>query len=205
MIKEKLSFVWNYFKGLSSKNFILYLLLIFFFWLGLFVVKNIVLSFFLAFLMIGLWKVLKGMSWLNFAYLLFGFGELKILAFWLQPLILVFLFVLFFVLVFKKLILDEQINQLLSYFLITGWILLSYGLYFYLNWNFTLSFLIYLSGFCLFSYFNFLLLEKRGAINYWVFILVNLEFYLLLHYLSLKGLQFSGLVLLLQYLLLNFI
>jgi len=172
---------------------------------NLFFFKSILLSIVLVLLWIFIWKFLMGMSWLNFVYLLLGFFELKMLGLWFNVLWLVFLSIIFLILIFRKIILDKKSNQLLSYFITTGWILMSYGLYFYLNWPFTLSFVIYLVGLLLISYFNFLMREKKIAVNYWIFILLNLEFYLILNYLSLNGLQFGSLILLLEYLILYFV
>jgi hypothetical protein len=127
------------------------------------------------------------------------------LGLWFNTISLVVLSIIFLTLIFRKIILDKKSNQLLSYFITTGWILMSYGLYFYLNWPFTLSFVIYLIGLSVISYFNFLMLDKKIALNYWIFILLNSEFYLIINYLSLNGLQFGSLVLLLEYLILYFV
>ncbi|MGC8651096.1 MAG: hypothetical protein ACP5RX_00465 [Minisyncoccia bacterium] len=145
------------------------------------------------------------MSWLNFIYLLLGLFELKILVLWLNLMVSIVLALIFLVLVFRKLILETKSNQWLSYFLTTGWILMSYGLYFFLNWPFFLSFLIYLFGLLVISYFDFMMREKKMSLNYGVFILLNLEVYWLLTYLSLNSLQFGSLILVLEYLILYFV
>jgi len=152
-----------------------------------------------------IWKVIAGMSWLSFSYLLLGYIELRILANWLRPfwvIAIAFIFLWFF---FRKIILNKKSSQFLSYFITTGWILMSYGLYFYLNWSFFVSFLIYLLGLTLISYLNFLSLEKEISLNYLVYLLLNLEVYWMLSYFSLNGLQFGGLILLFQYLILHFV
>ena len=152
-----------------------------------------------------IWKTIVGMSWLSFSYLLLNYIELRILANWLKPfwLIVIALILLWFF--FKKIILNKKSSQFLSYFIITGWILMSYGLYFYLNWPFFVSFLIYLLGLILISYLNFMSLEKEISLNYLVYLLLNLEAYWMISYLSLNGLQFGGLILLFQYLILYFV
>ena len=152
-----------------------------------------------------IWKIIAGMSWLNFSYLLLGYIELRILANWLRPFLLIVIALGLLWLFFRKIILDKKSSQFLSYFIITGWILMSYGLYFYLNWPFFVSFLIYLSGLIPVSYLNFLSSEKEISLNYLVYLLLNLEAYWLLSYLSLNGLQFGGLILLFQYLILYFV
>jgi len=151
------------------------------------------------------WKIIAGVSWLNFSYLLLGYIELRILANWLKPFWLIMIALILLWIFFRKIILNKKSNQVLSYFITTGWILMSYGLYFYLNWPFFISFLIYLLGLTLISYLNFLSLEKEISLNYLVYLLLNLEAYWLLSYLSLNGLQFGGLILLLQYLILHFV
>jgi len=145
------------------------------------------------------------MSWLNFSYLSLSYIELRILANWLKSFWLIVIALSFLWLFFRKIILNKKSSQFLSYFIITGWILMSYGLYFYLNWPFFISFLIYLSGLILVSYLNFLSLEKEISLNYLIYLLINLEAYWLFSYLSLTGLQFGGLILLFQYLILYFV
>jgi len=152
-----------------------------------------------------IWKIIVGMSWLSFSYLLLGYIELRILANWLKPFWLIIIALILLWLFFRKSILNKKSSQFLSYFITTGWILMSYGLYFYLNWLFFVSFLIYLLGLTLISYLNFLSLEKEISLNYLVYLLLNLEAYWMLSYLSLNGLQFGGLILLFQYLILYFV
>lgn len=159
----------------------------------------------IIFLFILLWKIFNGMSWLNFAYLLLGYIELRGLASWLKPIWMITLTLLFLWVFFRKIILDKKSSQLLSYCIATGWILMSYGLYFYLNWMFFVSLLIYLLGLALIAYLNFLNLEKERSLNYLVYLLLNVEAYWMFSYLSLDGLQFGSLILLFQYLILNFV
>ena len=153
-----------------------------------------------------LWKIVVGMSWLNFSYLLLGYLEMRVLANWFNVWWLIPLFVILLILFFKKIITDnKKSSQFLSYFISTGWILVSYGLYFYLNQPFFVSLMIYLGGLVLISYLNFLNLDKEISINFLIYLLINLEIYCLLSYLSLNGLQFGALILLLQYFLLHFV
>ena len=153
-----------------------------------------------------LWKIVVGMSWLNFSYLLLGYLEMRVLANWFNVWWLIPLLVILLILFFKKIITDnKKSSQFLSYFISTGWILISYGLYFYLNQPFFISLMIYLGGLILISYLNFLNLDKEISINFLIYLLINLEIYCLLSYLSLNGLQFGALILLLQYFLLHFV
>ncbi|MFA5392454.1 MAG: hypothetical protein WC306_02035 [Candidatus Paceibacterota bacterium] len=152
-----------------------------------------------------IWKTIVGMSWLSFSYLLLGYIELRVLANWLKPFWLIIIALILLWLFFRKIILNKKSSQFLSYFITTGWILMSYGLYFYLNWPFFVSFLIYLLGLTIVSYLNFLSLEKEISLNYLIYLLLNLEAYWMLSYLSLNGLQFGGLILLFQYLILYFV
>lgn len=159
----------------------------------------------IIFLAILLWKIMVGLSWLNFCYLLLGYVEMATLSFWVKREWLAFIFVALIILFFKKIITNnKKSSQFLSYFISTGWILLSYGLYFYLNKPFFVSFIVYFGGLLPISFLNFLNLEKERSINYLIYLLINLEAYCLLILLSLNGLQFASLILLLQYLILSF-
>ena len=158
------------------------------------------------FVAILLWKIMVGLSWLNFCYLLLGYVEMAMLSSWVKQEWLALIFVTLIILCFKKIITNnKKSSQFLSYFISTGWILLSYGLYFYLNQPFFVSFIVYLGGLLPISFLNFLNLEKERSINYLIYLLINLEAYCLLILLSLNGLQFGSLILLLQYLILHFV
>jgi len=198
----------NFFSSLSSLQwkglffYSLYFLLIF---LLIFPSDSFLKGILIILFFTLIWKIITGMSWLNFSYLSLSYIELRILANWLKSFWLIVIALSFLWLFFRKIILNKKSSQFLSYFIITGWILMSYGLYFYLNWPFFISFLIYLSGLILVSYLNFLSLEKEISLNYLIYLLINLEAYWLFSYLSLTGLQFGGLILLFQYLILYFV
>ncbi len=191
------SFQW---KGLLFYSFYFVLIFLLIFSPNSFLKGILIILFFTL-----MWKTISGMSWLSFSYLLLGYIELRILANWLKPFWLIVIALILLWLFFRKIILNKKSSQFLSYFIATGWILMSYGLYFYLNWPFFVSFFIYLLGITLISYFNFLSLEKEISLNYLIYLLLNLEAYWLFSYLSLNGLQFGGLILLFQYLILYFV
>lgn len=159
----------------------------------------------LILLIILSWKILFGLSWLNFCYLIIGFIELEFLSNWLKPFWLGLGLFLFLVLIFQKIILNQKkTNSWLAYLISTGWIFSASGIYFYFNQPFLVSFIFYTSGLALLTYLNFVMLDKKVSLNYLVYLLVNLEIYWLLSYLSLNGLQFALVILLFQYLSLSF-
>lgn|GEM_PF-1977660 len=173
------------------------------------------------------WKIILGISWVNFSFLFFAFLEANTINSFLKPIwtiIFIFLFLLFF---WKKCFayqrapmksqnsesnggkyltspasskMEKYWREVLFYYLFLTWVIISCGLYFFLNYSFSISFLIYLLGLMAFSYlylvfsnihcFNFLL-------SFLVFLLVNLEFFVLLSYLSLNVLVLSILLVLL--------
>jgi len=171
--------------------FFLYFLLSFLF---IFLRWPLLIGIFLLILAVFFWKVTVGLSWLNLIYLILGAIEAKILFFWLKPFWLLIFFLGLVYLFFLKIPMNKKsANQIISVYLLAGWIVISYGLYFYLNYYFILSFLFYLVGLAVFSYFNFLSGDKFVPLNYLAFLLVNLEVYWLLSYLSLGVLQIAAL------------
>jgi hypothetical protein len=164
----------------------------------------------IGFLIILFWKILLGMSWVNFSFLFICFFEANIINFFIKPLWVV-LFVLLFLFFFwrrcfsnkiknqglesngNKLIFiasskkEKHWRDIIFYYLFLGWIVISYGSYFFLNYSFGISFLMYILGLAFFSYLYFLFLNI-SFINFWlsflVLILINLEFFLLFSYLS---------------------
>jgi len=82
---------------------------------------------------------------------------------------------------------EKHWRDIIFYYLFLGWIVISYGSYFFLNYSFGISFLMYILGLAFFSYLYFLFLNI-SFINFWlsflVLILINLEFFLLFSYLS---------------------
>jgi hypothetical protein len=199
----------NFFLSLKApqlKSVIFLSLYIFISVIFLFLASSPLKGIIIIFVAILLWKIMVGLSWLNFCYLLLGYVEMAMLSFWFKQAWLALIFVALIILFFKKIITsDKKSSQFLSYFISTGWILLSYGLYFYLNQPFFVSLIIYLGGLLPISFLNFLILEKERSINYLIYLLINLEAYCLLILLSLNGLQFGSLILLLEYLILHFV
>ncbi|MGB9763087.1 MAG: hypothetical protein ACPLW7_03640 [Minisyncoccia bacterium] len=139
-----------------------------------------------------LWKIIQGLSWLNFYFLLFSIFSLSLLSVWFNKIfILVDLFIFVFFL-FKKIIYNQtETNNYLFYFSEFNWTLMSYGLYFYGNQFFSLGLIIYLLGISILSFYLFLIQNKKIQINYWIFILIKVELFLLLSYLSINGFLFS--------------
>lgn len=168
-------------------------------------------------LIILFWKILLGISWVNFSFLFLCFFEVNIIIFFIKPLWVVFFVLLFLFFFWKRCFSDRIKNQSLEsngnklvflassrkekywrdvifYYLFLGWIIISYSSYFFLNYSFGVSFLIYILGLTFFSYLHFFF-SNIPFINFWlsflVLILINLEFFLLFSYLSLSVLILS--------------
>lgn len=152
-------------------------------------------SIFICFLLIFLWKSFLGLSWFNFIFLLLASLEGNILVSFVKPLWVIGFILIFLGLFWKKLFSplpkEKYWQELLFYYLFLFWIIISYGLYFFLNYPFWIGFLIYALGLIGFSYFYFFptgALRSEFLPSFLVLILVNLEFFLLLSYLSLSTL-----------------
>lgn len=155
-------------------------------------------SIFLCFLLIFLWKVFSGLSWFNFIFLLLASLEANILIFFVKPLWVIGFVLIFLAFFWKKLFSplskEKYWQELLFYYLFLFWIIISYALYFFLNYPFWVGFLIYALGLMGFSYFYFFstnILLSDFLQSFLILILVNLEFFLLLSYLSLSTLALS--------------
>jgi len=161
---------------------------------------------FICFLLIFLWKAFLGLSWFNFIFLFLASLEVSILVSFVKP-----LWVIGFILIFlgffgKKLFFPlskgKYWQELLFYYLFLFWIIISYGLYFFLNYPFWIGFLVYALGLIGFSYFYFFstgTLRSDSLLSFLVLILVNLEFFLLLSYLSMSTLAIGILSILVFY------
>ncbi len=152
-------------------------------------------SIFICFLLIFLWKAFLGLSWFNFIFLFLASLEVNILVFFVKPLWAIGFVLIFLGLFWKKLFSplprEKYWQELLFYYLFLFWIILSYGLYFFLNYPFWAGFLVYALGLIGFSYLYFFstdTLHSDFLPLFLVLILVNLEFFLLLSYLSLSTL-----------------
>lgn len=152
-------------------------------------------SIFLCFAVIFLWKLFLGLSWFNLAFLFLAFLEVNILALYVKPLwmigfILIFLY-LFWKRLFSPLPKGKNWQEILFYYFFLFWIIISYGFYFFLNYPFWVGFLSYVLGLIVFSYFYFFFINivRRDFLPaFFVLILINLEFFLLLSYLSVSTL-----------------
>ncbi len=154
-------------------------------------------SIFLCFLIIGLWKLFLGLSWFNFVSLFLAFLEAHILVLYAKPLWVIGFILIFLYLFGKKIFFPlpkrKSSQEPLLYYLFLFWVIISYGLYFFLNYPFWFAFLIYALGLIIFSYFYFFSINALPSDflpSFFVLILINLEFFLLLSYIS-----FSTLVL----------
>ena len=152
-------------------------------------------SIFICFLLIFLWKVFLGLSWFNFIFLFLASLEANILVLFVKPLWVIGFILIFLGLFWKKLFpsfpREKYWQELLFYYLFLFWIIISYSLYFFLNYPFWIGFLVYALGLVGFSYFYFFsigTLRLEFIPSFLVLILVNLEFFLLLSYLSLSTL-----------------
>jgi hypothetical protein len=192
----------KYFKLETKKN------LFFFFFYSLFLILSVFFPsspslIFLGILTIFLWKIFYGLSWLNFNFFLFGLFEIKILASFLNPFwLFVFALVLVYLL-FKKIFsfCIEETNRfkLFSfYYLFFFWVLISLGIYFFLNLPFIFSFLLFALGILIYSLIYFLIEEKAFYPNGLILILTNLEIFWLISYLNLP-VSFLSIILFLNY------
>lgn len=163
-------------------------------------------SIFICFLLIFLWKAFLGLSWFNFIFLFLASLEVSILTSFVKPLWVIGFILIFLALFWKKLFFplpkEKHWSELLFYYLFLFWIIISYGLYFFLNYPFWVGFLIYALGLIGFSYFYFFSigsLRSDFLPSFLVLILVNLEFFLLLSYLSVSTLVLGILSILVFY------
>ena len=152
---------------------------------------NLFQSIFLCFLIIFLWKLFLGLSWFNFVFLFLAFLEANILILYVKPLWVICFIIVFLCLLGKKLFFSlskgKSLQEPLFYYLFLFWAFISYGFYFFLNYPFLVGFLTYALGLIVFSYFYFFSINTSlpdFLPSFFVLILINLEFFLLLSYLS---------------------
>ena len=152
---------------------------------------NLFQSILLCFLIIFLWKLFLGLSWFNFIFLFLAFLEANILILYAKPLWVIGFILVFLYLFGKKLFFSlskvKSWQEPLFYYLFSFWVFISYGFYFFLNYPFWVAFLTYALGLIVFSYFYFFSINTSlpdFLPSFFVLILINLEFFLLLSYLS---------------------
>lgn len=173
-----------------------------------------------------LWKIILGISWVNFFFLNIAFIEANVLKSFLKlswSLVFIFLFFFFFwqkcfaskknlpkknYLEDKKqgcLVLigfspmEKYWREVLFYYLFLIWIIIAYGVYIFLNHSFSVSFIIYLLGLIIFLglYFKFSNITSLNLLlSFFILLLVNLEFFILFSYLSISVLAMSLLMVL---------
>jgi len=157
---------------------------------------NLFQSILLCFLIIFLWKLFLGLSWFNCVFLFLAFLEANILILYVKPLWIIGFILVFLCLFGKKLFSSSKRTswqEPLFYYLFLCWVIISYSFYFFLNYPFWIGFLSYALGLIVFSYFYFFSINTSFPDflpSFFVLILINLESFLLLSYLS-----FSTLVL----------
>ncbi len=160
-------------------------------------------AFFIIFFLLILWKVLRGLSWINFLSLFLIAFELLFLASWLDKILVFFIGFLIFFIFFKKYFLPLENQKIWREYLLAilflFWIVNSYALYF-LNKPLIFSFLFYafgllifLSLYFFFQYENFSLFNEKTRSIFLSLLLINLEIFWLLSFLNLPLLILSGL------------
>jgi hypothetical protein len=139
---------------------------------------------------------LEGLSWFNFVSLFLGAFVFLILSFWLSKFWL-FLFLFFFLFAFLQKYFSSFLEQkrwreIIFAFLFWLWILNSYSFSNLFGLPFIYSLSFYLSGLLIFSFFYFLFnyqdfsfINLKTKIFFFLFILINLEFFWLLSFFSL--------------------
>ena len=192
---QKLKDFLSYFRAIGIRKLLFFLLYSFCLVSSILFSLSFFWSIFICFLLIFLWKAFLGLSWFNFIFLFLASLEANILVSFVKPLWVVGFILIFLGLFWKKLFFplpkEKYWQELLFYYLFLFWIIISYGLYFFLNYPFWTGFLVYALGLIGFSYFYFFstgALRSEFLPSFLVLILVNLEFFLLLSYLSLSTL-----------------
>lgn len=152
------------------------------------------------------WKILVGISWVNFSFLFLGFLEAKIIDSFMRPVWVITFILLFLAFFWKKCFsskkdlsssptkAEKYWREVLFYYLFLVWIIISYGCYFFLNYSLGISFLVYALGLIFFSYLYFLFSSiyfSNFLFSFLALVLVNLEFFLLLNYFSFNVLILS--------------
>ncbi len=158
---------------------------------------------FIAALIVVFWKIFFGLSWFNFIFCLLSIFQISILAAFFHRWWLLLVTSILIVLLFKKIFSQkpEEVKKwrlVCFYYLFFFWIVICLGNYSLLNLNFTLSFLLFTLGIIIYSLIYFLMEEKAFFLNGFIIILLNLESFWLINYLTLP-LTFLSLLLFLHY------
>ncbi len=159
----------------------------------------------LSFLFVIGWKLLSGLSWVNFSYAILGLIEVKILALWLSPVYLSLFTLGLLILLFSKIFLpfSKPSVYLILYYLLLTWIFISFGFYFLSSFPFIVSFLSYLGGTIIFLFLISLIKQKIAFQDMIVLLLLEGEIFWLISYLSIKILPLSLLTFMIFWLLMR--
>jgi len=107
---------------------------------------NLFQSILLCSLIIFLWKLFLGLSWFNFVFLFLAFLEANTLILYVKPSWVICFIIVFLCLFGKKLFFSrskgKSWQEPLFYYLFLFWVFISYGFYFFLNYE-TKSFFNY--------------------------------------------------------------
>ncbi|MGE4554680.1 MAG: hypothetical protein AB7D02_00890 [Candidatus Paceibacterota bacterium] len=155
------------------------------------------ISFSLSFLFLIFWKIFLGLSWFNFFSLILGPLNLLLIKYWFKRELIFLLFLLFAFLFLKKYFspfeIQKKWREFIFAFLFWLWIVNSYSFLFILEKPFLFSLCFYLLGLMFFSflyfvfnYEHFSLLNIKTRLFFALLILINLEFFWLLSFLSLS-------------------
>jgi len=158
---------------------------------------------FIAALIIIFWKIFFGLSWFNFIFCFLSVFQISILVVFFHRWWLFLIAGTLIILLFKKIFSQspKEIKKwrlICFYYLFFLWILLCLGSYSLLNLNFATSFLLFALGIIIYSLIYFLMEEKIFFLNGLIIILLNLESFWLINYLTLP-LPFLSLLLFLNY------
>ncbi len=170
-----------------SQQLILFFLIVLS-WGGIIYLSQSFLLFILFILLVFIWKLLLGLSWVNFIYLLIGGIEVRILLGMLHPIWLSFFALILSYFLFKKIFSSDKIfwKYCLFHYLLLSWIILSLGLYFFNSFPFGVTFLMYLGGMTVFFPLALLIRGSRVSSEYLILVLIVGEFFWLSSYLSIK-------------------
>lgn len=148
------------------------------FW-GLFFITNPLFILLFAFILMGLWKILYGLSWYNFLYL--GLFNLEIFilrgffaSWWLG--FFTTLFIILFILKLKYPFPKNHFRELFFYWLLFGWWLSSLVVYFGLNYAFFWSLIVFAFGLFIFIRIDHLIFHF-SFLKSLIFYLVNLQLF----------------------------
>jgi len=171
----------------NSQQFILFFLILLC-WGGIIYFPQGILFLILSTFLVLIWKLLLGLSWVNFLYLLIGGIEINILLSIFHPIYLSFFVLILSYLLYKKIFSSNKRfwKYFLFHCLLLGWIILSLGLYFFNSFPFGIAFLMYLGGMIVFFPLALLIQGNKISSEYLVLILILGEFFWLSSYLSIK-------------------